>query len=500
MVGDAFELVKKILRPWVPKNLITEELSGIYGNAVLAEMGEIIKYYGVYNNGADFPVSADDYIPSQLRFKKIRALIDKEVRFMFAKPLDIKINPLNIDDIGNPSISNMQAYINNVLQKNHFNANIIRAAKDCFIGKRIAIVCNFDLQQGINISFLPSLEFVYDTDDYGNLNKIITFFALNNANDSNKQRIQKRKYWLEKGVCHISKGIYDGAGNLIEEIIKDETLLFNYIPAVVVLNDGLTGDCFGESEVVNLFDYEQAFSKIANLDIDAEKKSMNPIHYALDMTAESTKGEKIKLAPGAFWDLQSDTTARDETTGEVGILEANLKYSEPLANTLNRIRDTMYEQIDMPSVSTSDLKGIVSSGKTLKAIYWSLIVRCDEKIMVWKSELETIIKCLIDGAKLYPDVAALYTNGNTFDDVNYVINIENNYPLPEDEAEEKEIDLAEVSHKTRSIKSYLKKWRNLTDKEIDDEIKQIAIEKQMLEESYFPVENPLNQNNEIDEM
>lgn len=492
MLNDVFELVKRVLNPWIPRSLIIDELSGIYGNSVLAEMGEIVKYYNVYDNGADFAVSAEDYIPSKLRFKKIRALIDKEARFMFAKPLDIKINPLDINDNENPNISNMQSYVNNVLQKNHFNSNIIKAAKDCFIGKRIAIICNFSPDYGITISFLPSLEFIYDTDKYGGLNKIIAFYALNDEKSANDQRIQKKKYWLENGICHVSEGIYDGVGNLIETIIEDEATLFEYIPAVVVLNDGLTGDSFGESEVVNLFDYEQTFSKIANFDIDAEKKSMNPILYTRDMTRKSTSD--LSVAPGAFWDLQSDTSARDEAVGDVGVIETQLNYSEPLANTLNRIRDTMYEQIDMPSVSTSDLKGIVSSGKTLKAIYWSLIVRCDEKMMAWKSELETIINCLIDGAKLYPDIAQTYTKGNNFDDTEYVIEIENNYPLPENEAEEKEIDLAEISHKTRSIKSYLKKWRKLTDKEIDEEIKQIAIEKQMLEDSYFPVQNPLEQN------
>lgn len=495
MFNDTTELIKRILNPWIPQNLILEELSGIYGNSVLAEMGEIIKYYNVYENGADFTVQANDYIPSKLKFKKIKALIDKEARFMFAKPLDIKISPLNINDKENISISNMQAYINNVLQKNRFNANIIKAAKDCFIGKRIAIVCNFSEDCGVSISFLPSLEFVYDTDEYGRLNKFIAFYTLNDTQNANEQRIQKKKYWLENGSCYLSEGIYDGAGNLIETITDDENILFEYIPAAVILNDGLTGDSFGESEVSNLFDYEQMFNKIANSDIDAERKGMNPILYTRDMASTSTKN--LSLAPGAFWDLQSDTTANEANVGDVGVIEPQFNYSAPLTETLTRIRDAMYEQIDMPAVSSSDMQGIVSSGKTLKAIYWGFIVRCDEKMMSWKSGIETIIRCIIDGAKLYPDIALPYTKGNNFDDIDYTVEVENNYPLPENEEEEKQIDLMEVSHKTLSIKSYKKKWfPSWTDKEIDDDIKQTVIENQMFEESYFDLASPSNINSQ----
>ena len=46
-----------------------------------------------------------------------------------------------------------------------------------------------------------------------------------------------------------------------------------------------------------------------------------------------------------------------------------------------------------------------------------------------------------------------------------------------------------------SKRSYMKKWRNLTDEEADEELRQIAIERQLLESSYFnpggePPNNP----------
>ena len=491
------EIIKKILKPWIPHNLITEEISGLYGNALLAEMGEIIKYYNIYNYGADFYNGSEnlDYIPSNLHYKKIKALIDKEARFMFANSPDININTVNVSDTEQAKVSTYQKYVNEVLKKNHFNANLIKAARDCFIGKRIAIICNFNSEYGISISFVPSLEFVYESDAYNKITKIIAFFAINDEINSNDQRIQKKKYWMENGFCHVSEGIYDGTGNLIESLIEDETTKFPYIPAVVIINDGLTGDSLGESEVANLFDYEQTFSKISNQDIDAQKRGMNPIYWSKDMSQTSTAN--LSIAPGAFWDLATDVNSADGLTGEVGVLEANLNYSEAMDNTLNRIRDSMYEQIDMPAVSSSDLQGVVSSGKTLKAIYWGLIVRCDEKMKSWKYELEYIVKCIIDGAFYYPEITYLYLPSNEkLEQVDYTIDIENSYPLPEDENEEKQIDLAEIGNKTRSIRSYLMKWRNLTQEDADKEIMQIAKERQILEDSFFYTNpNPNNNSN-----
>ena len=67
----------------------------------------------------------------------------------------------------------------------------------------------------------------------------------------------------------------------------------------------------------------------------------------------------------------------------------------------------------------------------------------------------------------------------------FSVKVDNSYPLPEDEAEEKQIDMQEVNSRTRSIKSYLLKWRGMTDTYADAEIKQIALEQRMLEDIYL---------------
>ena len=81
-------------------------------------------------------------------------------------------------------------------------------------------------------------------------------------------------------------------------------------------------------------------------------------------------------------------------------------------------------------------------------------------------------------------------------DVDFEVRVDNQYPLPEDEQEEKNIDLAEVQAQTMSKKAYMKKWRNLTDEEADAELEQIAKERELLEDAFsagYGFNNP-NQN------
>jgi hypothetical protein len=188
--------------------------------------------------------------------------------------------------------------------------------------------------------------------------------------------------------------------------------------------------------------------------------------------------------PGSVWDLVTDPDAEEGTQGQVGLHESAMNYSEPLDNTLDRIESDMADQVDVPDVSADALKGVVSSGKTLKAIYWPLMVRCNEKFLNWQFELERLVKILIDGAKLYPLSTINYTQ-QSLSDAEYDVAITNQYPIMDDVADEKDIDMAEVTGQTMSRKAYMIKWRGLTDDEAQEELKQIAMERQMLENSYM---------------
>ena len=69
----------------------------------------------------------------------------------------------------------------------------------------------------------------------------------------------------------------------------------------------------------------------------------------------------------------------------------------------------------------------------------------------------------------------------------------------EDEMEEKSIDLAEVAAGTMSRKAYMKKWRGLTDDEVQDELEQMALEKQYIDEVAMPMPDQQNQQESFEE-
>ena len=104
----------------------------------------------------------------------------------------------------------------------------------------------------------------------------------------------------------------------------------------------------------------------------------------------------------------------------------------------------------------------------------------------WKPALEWLVEMLLQAAEVFPELQRVYGG---FSPAPHVVTIENQYPLPEDESEEKQLDLSEVANKTRSIRSYLMKWggtahQGLTAEEADAELAQIAKEREMLEDSY----------------
>ena len=470
-VNDSVEVISAFRR--IPYGLYSKEL-GEYASEFLTDIEKIVGFYNIYKNGADFygEGSNGDYVPSDLHYKMSASLIDKEARFLFSETPTITVKrkdantPLS-DDIGN-NLDAINEMVQTILDENNFSQAILRAAKDCFIGKRIAVLVNFNEDDGVTVTFLPSPQFIYEYDMTGR--KLVKFIAYVIAKDSTRlmnKRIFEKKYTFEDGTVYVEENLYTGTGSLIENVTSKQAILLDRIPATVILNDGLLGDIDGESEIENLASYEQMYSKLSNADIDSERKSMNSIKYVVDVDSNSTKN--LSTAPGAFWDLGSDQSLENPYT-QVGSLESSM---------------TGYEQVDMPNITLQSMQGAITSGKALKAVYWPLIIRCKEKMKTWAPHLAEMVSLIIDGALLYPKCIERYID-QTPSEMQYEVDIEQNTPLPEDETEEKSIDISEVAAQVMSKKSYMKKWRGLSDEESDEELLQIAKEKQLLEEAAFP--------------
>lgn len=477
----------------VPYGIISDEIEPGVKDEYFQEVHEIMGLYDKYKLGQEFTTegSSGDYVPSQLRYKKAASILNKEARFLFSQPPDFSVNPNDVSQEESDSNTIIQDFLSKVLKRSNFSDGLLKSCKDCFIGKRIAIVVNFNEGAGIKVSFFNSLSFLYETDveEVNKLTKFVIFYNSVDTSNRKEQRYFKKTYWLNaNGKCVFKEEVYDGLGTLIEVLTEETVTKLDFIPAVVVRNDGLTGELKGNSELGYLIDYEEYYSKLANADMDAERKIMNPVRYIIDGAESSFDG--LSSAPGSLWDIQSDDTKEEMSKAEVGLLEANMTYAAALKMTLDRLENTMYSEVDVPNINSEQLQGVITSGKTIGALYWGLSVRCDEKMLTWAPALEFIAKVIIEGGKLYPEIAKKYV-AERIPDVEYEITVENNYALPEDEQEEKTMDVTEVTAQTMSRKAYIKKWRGLSDKEADLELEQIMKEKTMFENygySYPPLE------------
>lgn len=492
----------------IPYSLISRE-SGEDAQEVLEEIREICKYYKIYKVGKSFNVEGTngDYVPARLRYKMAATLVNKEARFLFAEQPDITINAKgDVDTMteeAKKSLNVMTTFIKTVLDKNKFQDILLKGARDCFIGKRVALLINFNEQDGITLTFLPSTQFLYEVrpNNHNVVTKFVSFTVMKDSKNNASKRIFLKKYEIEtdelgNDKVFLEEEIFDGSCKSIKKVTERCEVKLGFIPAIIFINDGLSGELRGESEIEGLMDFEEWYSKLSNADSDAERKSMNPTKYLVDMENNSTKD--LSTAAGALWDLGSDQNL-EKPNVLVGLLEPKMSYSEALKTSLDRIKTTGYEQVDMPNITNESLSGVITSGKALKAIYWPLIVRCKEKMKVWAPGIESMVDMIIKGAVIYPNTISRYTNETSIVPIDYEVTVEQNTPLPEDEIEEKTADLAEVETKTMSRKAYMKKWRRLTNSQVQEELQQIALERQMIEDSSFggSASNGMNGDNNI---
>ena len=281
-----------------------------------------------------------------------------------------------------------------------------------------------------------------------------------------------------EGKCILNEGFYNGNGDLLESLATNVDLKLTGIPAYVILNDGLSGDLKGESDVEEIFENGMAYNKLASEDLDALKKGMNRIIYGTDVDPKAS--EKFKLKPGAYWDVATDI-ASDGKQATIGTIDTDFNYDARMENALNRIKTDMYEVLNIPMINNQDLKGMMTSGKSMKALYWQLITRCEEKMQSWQPALEWMIKAILE-------MTEVYSIENLPKLENFMIEVENRYPLQENEDEEMVLDLQKVNAQAMSRKTFIKKWANVADDIADEELKQIQLEKQMLEDSYSQFE------------
>ena len=441
------------------------------------EQADLIRLYSLYDGeGQKWEVKEGlDYDPTVRITNNIKYLIKEVARFMLSRPPEISIQPAdNSGDENAKKCAALEDFIRKTLDTSGWGGKLSKAGRDQFISKRIALKVTGGPDQPLRVGFRPAVECwaLHDPEDIGRLIKMVYLYQIAESGREEEQRFWYQVYESKDGRVTVTERIVNGAGSVIEERAADAVLPIPYIPSYVLINDGLTGDTSGESEVEQLEQLALAYNRISSDDQDALRFNMFPQTVFTDASEDSLA--EIKVAPKAMIDLQTDA-AKADGQAKAQVLEAGFSYGERVEQVLDRLDVDMRKQLGVPPKTLDEYKSSGLSGKALKALYWPLIIKCDEKWTEWDAALIWMVGCLYD-------LAIAYGYGKEFEGAQYTVGIEHLYPLTDDEEEERALDLREVQAGARSIQSYIDKWRPTADAEA--ELQQIAKEKRLLEERY----------------
>ena len=460
-------------------------LKGLYGDN-LETVTRINKNYEIYEGKQKWLINENlDYEPTQKITNIIKKLVDTKARFMFGNEPFLDIRTTKTDAENSTTFQDeaqeKEDLLNRIMRDNHFHSKLLKAKKDCSIGGRVAIKLWGHSEKGIKIIFVPAQEFfpVYNIDDIDVLEKITFLYSMNNEDTTSKQRFNKQEWELINGVCYLNEGIYNGGGELVETIESDYNTSLDFIPVIVIQNGGLTGETEGVSDVEQLWGNQDAYNKLISDDIDSLKFNMFPQRVSTDVTASSL--EHMTIAPGALVDLQTDLAqSLQGRQAKLEIVESAFSYSDKFQDTVNRTKNDMFDLVDVPNVSLDQLKGLMTSGKSMKTLYWGLIIATNEELVEWKTAIQQLVDYIfkmVDKYDCYKSrkIARYETS----------LLIENTYPISEDELAQKEIDLKEVIAEVRSRESYINKWQDTEN--VEKELEKIRLEKQILEQDNYEV-------------
>lgn len=462
--------------------LLKAELQGVYGD-FLEKVNKIIEYYKIYDGEQQWATNTDlDYTPTKKITNIIKKLIDTRARFMFGREPFFDVRPVQKDKEGSTTNQDLaqekEDLLYKILSDNKFHSKLLKARKDCSIGGKVAIKLWGHKEVGLKIIFSPAQEFFpqFNLDDVDQLEKVVFLYALNNESKPEDQRIKKQIWEMQGKKCILNESTHDGRGNRVSIEYQDHNTNLDFIPVIIITNGGLTGETEGISDVARLWNNQDNYNKLTSDDIDALKFQMFGQDVVTDAKEESLKN--IKIAPGSMIDLQTDITQANEgRQAQIKRLESGFSYKDKFQDTVDRLKNDMYDTLDVPNVNLEQLKGIITSGKSMKALYWGLMAVCDEDWTEWGPALEQMVEYIfrmVATYNLYGDRAiAKYET---------TVNIERYYPIQEDEDTQKRVDMEEVTAEVRSRKSYMNKWGEYED--IDSELEQIILEKQMLQDSY----------------
>ncbi|APM41384.1 phage portal protein [Clostridium kluyveri] len=422
-----------------------------------------------------------DYVPAQDIRNKVGPLLRKQARFMFSVPPDILFKPYDAKD--KDECEALRQFVDKILTDNGFWSDTLKAFLDCTVRRRVLLRIEANPEQPINIFYNSINDFTYRTtsSNYKKLQEIILVVQEPDTADleQDKQVWYRHTYTLQKITCTHKIEIFTG-GNF-DKPISTETIdtKLDKLPAWVILNDAMLGEIHGQSDVTGLRDAQNSYNRKVSDYADALRFNMFGERVIIDADEDSVNN--CKVAPGAIIPLKSI----DEHTADAKRLESSFTSAEPAEKFLDRAEKDMYEMLDMPR--QEELKK-VPSAKALKYLYNDLIARCNEKWNTWEPVIKELIRLIIECCSKFNCYREW---DHKWDDLQFNIVFNHNYPIPEDIDDKKDLAMQEVQNNVRSHKSYIKDFSNIedVDGEMDEIIKDIANITAAENEQMVPADN-----------
>ena len=426
-----------------------------------------------------------DYKPTQDIRNKVKQLMKKQARFMFSVPPDLIIKPDNLND--GEETEALRQYLEDIFDTNLFWKNTKKAFLMATIKKRV--LARVELSEGeIPVLKYENIEdFSYKVQN----NKLIevTFFAEADSNalydtvDGSESVDENKKiYYLYKYSYKI-----DEEGNILPNVVLTTEVYtngefstpekvttidtgFNIIPCWLIVNGGELNNAFGESDLEDLVDLQNAYNKKNSDFADALRFQMFGSTVVIDGYGEDVN--KLQIRPNALHAIRTDFKASDKgRQASVAKQEYSMGNSGAVEAYLSRLDKDMRDLLDMPSVT--DLSN-VPSAKALRYMYIDLIARCEEKWADWEPVFKSIIDFIINASA----AMRLPEFDNNWLNLKYSLYFKHNYPLPEDDDLIKQTAMQEVQTGVRSVKSYLKEISK--EEDADAEFMEILGEKALL--------------------
>ena len=501
-------------------NNFKKSLLGLYCNDAkfLEELNEVKQYYDFYegrpvstnddlsdDRGQLWAVKDRDYRPTREVRNMTKKLMKKQGRFMTS--VQPTLNLSSVDEVELEQIDNKRALIEEILDDGKFWNKFSKAFMDCTIGKRVLLAVQTQVDEnGVPLTenplkfrfyIMPEFTYMFDPNDCDRLMEVQ--IAYQDAETVGKIQQEQRWYkWTysmrDDGYCWCVYEIVDGNNslayipkvnnevslNLQSQHVGDEAINnninidlendiplrnewntgFTQIPCKVILNDGLTGDTRGHSDIKDLMDLAIDYNKTVSDYRDALRFKMFEQPVFVDCDSSSIDG--IKIAPNALIDLKSDPSLGDgsgaKSTAKFGMLSSTFNFQAAADSYLTRLKQDMYEIMEQP---LPEHLSNVPSGKALKMLYYDLITRCEEKWSMWDEALEWLVKIIEEAVvtfNMYSDKPNIQTMS-----LKTIPSWIHNYPIPDDELDNKTAAIAEVEAGVRSKLSYIEEFSQKED-------------------------------------